>query len=912
MRRKILSFIIVLLFAAGTPASNVSASPPAQASEFYYGVEYDWNSISPDIDNFTGIDLPEIFGEIMGAAGDAGLNLIIGQVMTGSSNVYVHYNEDVSSQTIQDIDGQNVNVWSRTTDVTLRHGGLIDGIMLADWAEQTFGTPETSFDLDVSASIQDILNVDMVFTEYLDDDYHLIGADMSFSMYTDTSVSLSIDAVLEGDDETLPIDFDFGVSIGYSITNSNSQWRLSQPDPLYIGISANDNYHWDCQDCGILEGVYDGAVDYSVSLTGIPTEDFGLDDGSFDIEISDEISKTNQNFDSDIQAAFDFTMGQNMVVDIGNGDGLSTQVKTCDNCPPGNPLMFLMMGNVLVGASESFAEEVADEFSEQLSDNIGDIFGIGGDEEVGSEPYEPEYFYCDNGETVYEWYVNDGYDHCSDGSDEDPLYFTIAYSYPTNQDVIYTSFEAVVSGDITSQSNALMFQCDNGEYIDWLMVNDGYGHCADNSDEYSETNPRSFTCSDGSVIGFELLNDGLFDCNTAEDEGIDGLYTLNAVLYDEVGNVINSDYYFICASQKLREDSTPMCEIDQPYDFYTQHTLNTVLVQDNGAHEICLQLSVSKVGDANWPGVNSDLSCNAVYVGPSLEYAELYFEGDRLFWNTNAYDSSNAQDSYMNLNIIGPNNNSIIQRNIPHSGEYSIGDNGDIAVFDEGTYCLEVRLINSDDDSEFYQELQCEDYEPNPEPSERLRKIFEAFGNSNIDSMMENFAENLDTRMNNIEPLEEFPYNDGMWAPMWSNEHAVIVGVGVYVMDDDGDYVMAGPATQGYSSNLPAKMSIRYLTGIDASTAAEDMEDADELDEIVNIEQHDLTQIENDLQEAGVDTSGLEFESPTVEVGEDNQDTETSEAEEKAESDGLLPFLSPVSILLTVALAGILFANRKD
>ena len=123
---------------------------------------------------------------------------------------------------------------------------------------------------------------------------------------------------------------------------------------------------------------------------------------------------------------------------------------------------------------------------------------------------------------------------------------------------------------------------------------------------------------------------------------------------------------------------------------------------------------------------------------------------------------------------------------------------------------------------------------------------------------------------------------------------------------------MAGPATQGYSSNLPAKMSIRYLTGIDASTAAEDMEDADELDEIVNIEQHDLTQIENDLQEAGVDTSGLEFENPTVEVGEDNQDSDTSDAEEKAESDGLLPFLSPISILLTVALAGILFANRKD
>ena len=92
---------------------------------------------------------------------------------------------------------------------------------------------------------------------------------------------------------------------------------------------------------------------------------------------------------------------------------------------------------------------------------------------------------------------------------------------------------------------------------------------------------------------------------------------------------------------------------------------------------------------------------------------------------------------------------------------------------------------------------------------------------------MEAFGENLNTRMDTIEPLEEFPYTDGMWAPMWSNQHAAIVGVGVYVMDDNGAYTMAGPETSGYSSsNLPAVMSIRYLTGTDANTAAADMEDA--------------------------------------------------------------------------------------
>ena len=130
---------------------------------------------------------------------------------------------------------------------------------------------------------------------------------------------------------------------------------------------------------------------------------------------------------------------------------------------------------------------------------------------------------------------------------------------------------------------------------------------------------------------------------------------------------------------------------------------------------------------------------------------------------------------------------------------------------------------------------------------------------------MEAFGENLNTRMDTIEPLEEFPYTDGMWAPMWSNQHAAIVGVGVYVMDDNGAYTMAGPETSGYSSsNLPAVMSIRYLTGADANTAAADMEDADQLSDIVDVDQHDLSQITQDLQDAGIDTSGLDLETPVA------------------------------------------------
>ena len=559
MKKKSLVYIIVILFAVTTPVTSVSAAPPTEEAEFYYGVEYDWNSVNPDIENFTGLDLPEFFAEIMGAADDAGFELIIGQINTGSSNVYVHYTEDVTPRTIQDINGQDVDVWSRTTDVTLRHGGLVDGVFMTEWSEtkETFGSQETKIDIDASTSIQNMLNVDMVFTEYLNNDYDLVGADMEFSIETQLATGLSIDALFKGDGESLPIDFDFGMSYGYCITDSTSQWRLQQPDSVYKDISENENYYWHCPDCGTLTGDYDGSIDYSVELTGIPTEELGLDQGEFDIEISDEITKSNKSYDASMEAEFEYVSGDEMTVDLGNGDGLTTTVQTCETCPPGNPVMFMMMGNVIAGASQAFAEEIVDEFSENLSGDLTNIFGLGEE-----------------------------------------------------------------------------------------------------------------------------------DRNDTEEE--------------------------------------------------------------------------------------SD------------------------------------------------------------------------------------------------------------EPSEKIMEIVEAIIDSNLGEVMEAFGENLNSRMETIEPLEQFPYTDGMWAPMWSNQYAAVVGVGVYVMDENGAYTMAGPETSGYSSsNLPATMSVRYLTGTDANTAAEDMEDADELSDIVDVNQHDLSQITQDLEDAGIDTSGLDIETPNLNIDNDEDSNQETEAEEK-------------------------------
>ena len=40
---------------------------------------------------------------------------------------------------------------------------------------------------------------------------------------------------------------------------------------------------------------------------------------------------------------------------------------------PGNPVMFIMMGNVITHASESFGEAVAEDFEAELEDSFADI-----------------------------------------------------------------------------------------------------------------------------------------------------------------------------------------------------------------------------------------------------------------------------------------------------------------------------------------------------------------------------------------------------------------------------------------------------------------------------------------------------------------------------------------------------------
>jgi len=122
-----------------------------------------------------------------------------------------------------------------------------------------------------------------------------------------------------------------------------------------------------------------------------------------------------------------FSMRTDEPLEVSLGDGNTLDVTPCDTCPPGNPVMFIMMGNVLFHAGESFGEAVAEDFEAELEDSVGELienwFGI--DEGGDMDDYDDSdnWFMCDSGEMIESYYVNNGNEECMDGLDEDDLYF---------------------------------------------------------------------------------------------------------------------------------------------------------------------------------------------------------------------------------------------------------------------------------------------------------------------------------------------------------------------------------------------------------------------------------------------------------------------------------------------------------
>ena len=898
-----------LLGSAFIPIAQAEGSE-SDDNAVHYGVEYDWSSLDQDLETLSGLDFNGILQDVMDAADESGFELVIGQATTGSSNFYVSFSEDKSDQTITDYDGETVEVWSRTTDMTLRHGILFDAALLTDWSESTFGTSETSFDIEMASDNEQALSIDVSHIEYFNDDSDLVGADMDFSMALEFGSEMNIDAEFQGDGELFTVDFEMAANIRIAIDESHLEWRLASPSSLYKELSTHEYIYWNCYDqagsfewdggieledeCGSMVGSYASSASYDASVTGIPTEEFLMDAGELDIELSDSASDSGTIEIDEGDLMYDglsFEFEDSLVVSL--GDDSTTNVRGCWDCEPANPMMFWLMEHVLEEAMEGVAEEMAEDFEDELGEEFEDPFGLaeGNDEE--------EMFDCGDGTSIYEWQVNDGWDDCPDGLDEG----VITSSVYVDGDLSDESEDDWINGQVSFQGlerlteeqemDGPQFQCDNGGSVPFDYVNDGMEDCADGSDEPEHAS--DFTCSDGTSIDFSSVNDGELDCDDGGDEGILRMYSVVMNLNDHAsGDTFASSTQTLCDYWA----NVPECHQDI-WDWGYSYT-SIYFFGDVPGSNVCLE----------WELYDADnyllaLGEDCEIIGPRIGSVDIWddrgtsvsIEG----WATDTWDTEGYS---LRAKVMDSSGTTIYSDTIDVDEYSSEIYDYEIEVGAEGTFCVEVSLLDENGVA-ISTETECTEVEDEPRPSEKLEKIADAFGNSNLENTLESFFENLEDKFSDM-GSNEFPYSDGHFYAFWSDTHATIVGFGLYVEDDQGnDQTLIGPTTAGYSDTPTAPISVVYLTGqavIDAVTLSAD---ADTVEEIVDESQHDTSDIEQVLEDAGIDPADLG-------VGDDSGDDDgESAAEKKAAEGGFVPFISPISVVIVTVLTGII-ASRQS
>ena len=877
----ILALSIVPQGAMASTSTNVVA----------YGMEYDWSNLDGDIEGFIEIDFNDVLGDVMDAAASAGFELIVAEITTGASNMYVLSEEDHTAQNVNGISG---DVWTRTTDLTIRHGMLADSALYTQWDETTFGsTNPTGFDIEASYDIDNTFTTDALYVEYFDvNTGELVGADLDLAINAGMGAEFTVIAQIEGGGEVLDVDFGISASGDIGLDSSHTEWRLNEASELYTTVSTEDETEWNCietgstdlwadvnDECGEMDGTYSASMNYAFDLTGIPTEEFGMSLGEFDFSLSDTLSNSGafEITESDLaDTGMYFEMSDSLSVELGDGD--STNVRFCNTCGPINPLMTWMMGHVIQASMtetiETFGEDITDEMELELGE-LNPFNDADGDDD-SYDPYEYMHL-CDNGNYVENWQVNDDWDDCGDNSDEGVVMGSSSMYYDSASDEL----------TITAYFWELMEPthiCGDGSTIRFDQANDGYQDCFDGSDESG--NGYYFECDNGDTYLMEYVNDGGWDCVSGEDEGL-VVYSAEMIITDNNGNIVTS----------LLDDVTN--SDPSVYSAYSSAGLSS-------ASEVCADVTLD---DSYGVIVYAHNYCQ--HTGMYIDDIDAY-DGEGLTIETwvGIQDTSGTSGYTVEISAmeVGSTTATDSAMHAVDGGEYSNYFEDNLAVTSEGDYVVVVDIYDDTGalhSSETSHEFSVED---EPQPSQKLIDIAEAFGNSNFESVLESFGQNMEQVMEDLDPNEDFPYDDGKGVFLWSNNHATVVGMGMYVHDETANewQTMFGPTTAGMDNPPTIPVSINYITGQDATDASATASGQSSLAEIVDVSTHDTADLEQELIDAGIDPAdlGLSNEGP-------GQSTTPPTAEELVDEGGLLPFVSPAALLTVTILAGLIAAVRN-
>ena len=449
MSQRILSsFICLLLLTSIAPA--VAATGPSDS--VIWGVSYDWGDFEGDVLEMTGVDTNAANEDLEAAAEYAGFDLASDQVLSGSSNFFIESWDGDETVEIQDIHGNTHQVSQRITELTIRHGLLADAGFTVSWVDD-----DEAIDIWYSASQEMVLVIDATYIEYVDSDLLVYGADLEMSGLVSNTADLSMNLQVIAAGEVEAPEVDLGYSISMEVPSLSSEWRVDQPLDYLQQLNEEPNWNdengsWNDENgssgSGIIDGTFTTLTGYSLSaeISGIPTEEIGVNLDIFNVELSDSIPGEGTFSDDFYDIGGEMTDWGWNCPPVGGPEDLMIDDTTvevqCGLAAPVSPGMAVMMAQSLAPAFDNGVQEL----SSVLQGQIESWF-----EEISGSDDGNDTFVCDNGEEIPAYWENDGYEDCSDGSDEN-------------------------DGGGT-------FTCDNGEEIPADWENDGEEDCSDGSDE---------------------------------------------------------------------------------------------------------------------------------------------------------------------------------------------------------------------------------------------------------------------------------------------------------------------------------------------------------------------------------------------------------------------------------------------